>query len=32
MFGSLAQTLALDSMTNTNAKLDVAKGRTSAAW
>ena len=25
MFGSLAQTLALDSMTNTNAKLDVAK-------
>jgi hypothetical protein len=25
VFGSLAQTLALDSMTNTNAKLDVAK-------
>ena len=25
VFGSLAQTLALDSMTNTNAKIDVAK-------
>jgi tripartite-type tricarboxylate transporter receptor subunit TctC len=25
VFGSLAQTLALDSMTNTNAKLDIAK-------
>jgi tripartite-type tricarboxylate transporter receptor subunit TctC len=25
MFGSLAQTLALDSLTNTNAKIDVAK-------
>src|SRR5262249_61233498 len=25
VFGSLAQTLALDSMTNTNARIDVAK-------